>query len=180
MYQDLPADTQELIAELCGRDDLHSRDLSFEVTAVEISAFPQVGDDGAGSRGRVDHIGSAADDLPPVVLAGEYWIERRHRVAAARAQGAAVVDSIDVAVLVGDDQLQALSGSSLGRLTRQTATAAPADAGRPGPAGDATSPASSGGDPPVAEANDVGLVPYQPDWPRRQSQGRRRSDDIGL
>ncbi len=179
-YQDLPADSQELIADLCGRDDLHSRDLSFEVTAVDISAFPHVGDDGAENTGRGDHIGSAADDLPLVVLAGEYWIDGRRRVAAARAHGAPAVDAIDVAALVDDDQLQALRGSSLGRLTRQPATAATVDPGRPAHAGDGAAPASTGRDSPAGEANDVGPVPYQPDWPRRQSQDRRRSDDIGL
>jgi hypothetical protein len=180
-YQDLPEDMQVLIADLCGRvDDLDDSRLTFEVFAIDISAFPvvDVDDDPQDTRYLVDHLGVPVDCFPPVLVLGEYWLDGRHRVAAARAQGIETIDAIDLTSLVDDDkQLQELQGWNLGRLNDDTATTVDAGSSSPGtqPGGRQSGNAL---DPLPGDVN--GGPTYHPQWPRRRPEHRGPDADIGL
>jgi N12 class adenine-specific DNA methylase len=184
-YQDLPEDMQVLIADLCGRvDDLDESRLTFKVFALDISAFPvvDVENDPQDTRYLADYLGVPMDCFPPVVVVGEYWLDGRHRVAAARAQGIETIDAIDVTSLVVDDvQLQKLQGWNLGRLTHNPATEWAGGDSQVAVAGTAKSTATviAGAD---AAADDQAADPtvsYRPRWPR-PTRHHDRGDDIGL
>jgi hypothetical protein len=180
-YQDLPEDMQVLIADLCGRvDDPDNGGVTFAVFALDISAFPvvDVEDDPRDTQYLVDYLDVPMDCFPPVLVLGEYWLDGRHRVAAARAQGIEAIDAIDVTSLVDDVHLQRLEGWSLGRLSRTPAGEC-AGADRQVPEDHAAGGAVVGDE----AADDHGpdpTVAYRPRWPRPSRGQDQDGGDISL
>ena len=116
-FRDLPEDVQVLIGDTFGRYDLD--DSAFEVLTVPIAAFPVVAveDDPGDTRYLADYVGVPMEDFPPVLLLGDCWLDGRHRVAAARAQGIETIDAIDLTALaLTDEHLQGLRAWNLGVL----------------------------------------------------------------
>ena len=94
-YADLPDDMQTLLFELFD-DENRDAPEEFPLVDVAVSRFPET-EWNEGDRGEDyarDMMG--ADDLPPVVIAGDNWLDGRHRVWAAKQEGRTHIQAIDL------------------------------------------------------------------------------------
>ena len=97
---DLPDDLQVLVGDFV-EDSLGERGLElmdthwFEIHRVPVTAFPQV-KMWTDYRNRAYADAMIGEELPPVLICGDHWLDGRHRVWVARRTGSATVDCIDL------------------------------------------------------------------------------------
>lgn len=99
-FSDLPQDMQVLLGELVDADweELSSKGVSFPLLNVDINRFPDV-PMSTDYRKPEQYEGMSSQEMPPVVLWGNYWLDGRHRVYEAKRQGMDSIPAIDVSGL---------------------------------------------------------------------------------